>query len=287
MNQNGGIMLFGLGAPKAGTSWLHGYLAGHPEVFVPPLKEMHFFNAVDAGPQARLNKMAEKRRSVEKRLVKHGKAEFSLQDLDDVKELIEIGSDRAYLRFMQDRADGQKVMADITPAYGLLSLERLKAMQAMTESRFIYLMRDPVSRLWSHVRMNAVRKMRKAGKGEVEAECKRILDKALSGKLPKLLARSDYSAVLTKLKQLEPSRVLIAFYEDLFTNETVQRICDFLGIAMKPADFATRVNEGRAAVLMAEPDRVRAAVYLKPQYAAVQAHMGRLPESWKQNAGVA
>lgn len=280
-------MLFGLGAPKAGTSWLHGYLAGHPDVFVPPLKEMHFFNSVDSDPQVRLKKMAEKRRGVEKRLAKHGKAEVSLHDLDEVKALIENGSDNAYLRFMQDRSDGSKVMADITPAYGLLSLERLKSMQAMAESRFIYLMRDPVSRLWSHVRMNAVRKLRRAGKGDVEAECHRILDKALSGKLPKLQARSDYAAVLNKLSQLEPARVLIAFYEDLFTNETVQRICDFLGIAMKPADFATRVNEGRAPIPLAATDRVRAATYLKPQYAAVQAHMGRLPESWKQNAGVA
>ena len=287
MSANGGIMLFGLGAPKAGTSWLHGYLAGHPEVFVPPLKEMHFFNAVDEGPQARLTKILEKRRAVVKRIAKHGAAEVSLSDLDDVKALIEDGTDAAYLDFMRSRSGGRKVMADITPAYGLLSLERLKAMQAMGESRFIYLMRDPVSRLWSHVRMNAVRKLRKTGKGDIQHECRSILDNVLSGKLPRLQARSDYASVLKKLLMLEPARVLIAFYEDLFTNKTVQRICDFLEIAMKPADFATRVNEGRATIPLAAADRARAAQYLKPQYAAVQAQMGRLPEAWKQNAGEA
>lgn len=287
MSQNGGIMLFGLGAPKAGTSWLHGYLAGHPDVYVPPLKEMHFFNAVDDGPERRLLKLAEKRAATAKRLSAKGKAKVSLTALDDVSQLIADGTDAAYLDYMQSRRGECKVSADITPAYGLLSVERLKSMQAMADSRFIYLMRDPVARLWSNIRMNAVRKIRAAGKGSVKRECKSIFEKALSGKLSALQARSNYATVLGKISQLDPARVLIAFYEELFTNETVQRICDFLEIAMKPADFELRVNEGRAAIPLVATDRARAAAYLKPQYVAVQAHMGRLPEGWKQNAGVA
>ena len=35
----------GLGVPRAGTTWLHELLGGHPEVFVPQLrKEVHFFD---------------------------------------------------------------------------------------------------------------------------------------------------------------------------------------------------------------------------------------------------
>jgi hypothetical protein len=33
----------GLGAPKAGSTWLHHCLAAHPGVFVPPEKELHYF----------------------------------------------------------------------------------------------------------------------------------------------------------------------------------------------------------------------------------------------------
>lgn len=33
----------GLGAPKAGSTWLHHSLAAHPGVFVPPEKELHYF----------------------------------------------------------------------------------------------------------------------------------------------------------------------------------------------------------------------------------------------------
>lgn len=33
----------GLGAPKSGSTWLHHNLDRHPEVFVPPEKELHYF----------------------------------------------------------------------------------------------------------------------------------------------------------------------------------------------------------------------------------------------------
>ena len=42
---DGRTMILGVGAQKAGTSWLFDYLAGDPAIFAPPLKEMHFFNA--------------------------------------------------------------------------------------------------------------------------------------------------------------------------------------------------------------------------------------------------
>ncbi|MBB3911557.1 sulfotransferase domain-containing protein [Sphingomonas desiccabilis] len=33
-----------LGAQKCGTTWIHHVLSQHPEVFIPPAKELHFFN---------------------------------------------------------------------------------------------------------------------------------------------------------------------------------------------------------------------------------------------------
>ncbi|NIJ43343.1 hypothetical protein FHS78_003657 [Parvibaculum indicum] len=38
--------ILGVGAQKAGTSWLHDYLERRPEVFMPsPWKELHYFDA--------------------------------------------------------------------------------------------------------------------------------------------------------------------------------------------------------------------------------------------------
>jgi len=282
MQREDGKFLFGLGAPKAGTSWMHGYLAAHPEVYVPPVKELHFFNAAEDGPGDRLKKLDAKYA----RTLKRGRVGYpTLDELSDIQALLADGTDTAYRHYMYDRAEGRQVMADITPAYGLLSKERLLDMQAIGESRFVYLMRDPVSRLWSNIRMNARRIVRRTG-AELSLTCKKLLKKALLGKLPSLQARCDYRSVLENIAALTQKNVLIAFYEELFTNETVTRICDLIDVAVMPAKFDQRINEGHA-VAMTESDRARAAHYLKPQYTAVQAHMGRLPDAWKQNAGVA
>ncbi|MDG1737398.1 MAG: sulfotransferase, partial [Paracoccaceae bacterium] len=256
MQRDGGIFLFGLGAPKAGTSWLHGYLAAHPDVYVPPMKELHFFNSVDGNLAGRLSKLDEKRAKIEDRIERGVELPTKLDELQDVRSLLEDGSDAAYRTYMTERADARAVMADITPAYGLLSLERLLEMQAMGKSRFIYLMRDPVARLWSNVRMNAVRIVKKSG-DDLSATCNALLQKVLGGKSPALQARCDYASTLKNIANIDPKRVLIAFYEELFTNETVTRICDFLEIAMMPAKFGQRVNEGLA-VTMSEADRVSA-----------------------------
>ncbi len=66
-------------------------------------------------------------------------------------------SGAAYLDYL-GAGQGAAVVGDITPAYGLLSVERLRAMAALGETRFLYILRDPVARLWSHVRMIAGRR---------------------------------------------------------------------------------------------------------------------------------
>jgi hypothetical protein len=59
--------LFIVGAPKAGTTSLYGYLAGHPEVFMCPSKEpMYFCPDVRSGPGAyRLNYPSDEARYLE------------------------------------------------------------------------------------------------------------------------------------------------------------------------------------------------------------------------------
>ena len=39
-----------IGAPKAGTTWLHTHLARHPHIWLTPQKEMHFFDRAPAYP---------------------------------------------------------------------------------------------------------------------------------------------------------------------------------------------------------------------------------------------
>jgi hypothetical protein len=39
-----------VGAQKTGTSWLYQQLAEHPDFWMPPLKELHYFNQLSRTP---------------------------------------------------------------------------------------------------------------------------------------------------------------------------------------------------------------------------------------------
>ena len=60
---NGRTLFIGLGAMKAGTSWVSEYLRGHPGVYHSPIKEMNFFNKLaqnplsSIGPDFRMRRM--------------------------------------------------------------------------------------------------------------------------------------------------------------------------------------------------------------------------------------
>jgi hypothetical protein len=53
-------LMFGLGATRAGSTWLYRYLAGHPECALPRVKELHYFSTLDLGGRQRQLKRLDK-----------------------------------------------------------------------------------------------------------------------------------------------------------------------------------------------------------------------------------
>ena len=45
-----GRAFLGIGAARSGTTWLHENLRHHPQVWVPPAKELHYFDLLRHGP---------------------------------------------------------------------------------------------------------------------------------------------------------------------------------------------------------------------------------------------
>jgi hypothetical protein len=80
-----------------------------------------------------------------------------VEDCDDWMECCERKRATRRLPGYPDRGRrGQRMVADMTPAYALVSEERLRGDGRRRGRRAVlYLVRDPVERLWSHVRMIA------------------------------------------------------------------------------------------------------------------------------------
>jgi len=279
-------LLFGIGATKAGTSWLHDYLAGHPECRLSLLKELHYFDSIDAG--RREKRAIEVDAMIESFAGRAGRGDnrdyrrAMLADLRAWAPVARAGDEAAYLDFLRAGAgDTARVVGDVTPSYGMLSAERLARMAQMAPAvRFVYLLRDPVDRLWSHVRMIARRRNADASPQELAAAAGRILRRALRGKEDHIIARGDYAGALARLWQAtEPRQRLVLFFEELFRQPTIDRLCAFLGLTAHPADFDRQVHAGVAAGLNGNL-RAEATAFLTPQYDAVNTYMGRVPGAW-------
>ncbi len=287
--------LFGVGATKAGTTWLYRYLAGHPDCHLRSVKELHYFDALEGGfdRQIKVNRDKAARQAERVATVAGEKAGQMRRSLADVRDWLAVLDRRcedlpAYRAYLEAGLGSRRLVGDITPAYAGLSADRLRGMAALAaDVRFVYLLRDPVARFWSHVRMVAARS--RAGKADLAAECARVFDRVLAGEPSEIAKRSDYKGTMQRLDAaVDPRRLLVMFMDHLISLPGVSRLCDFLGIGVLAANVAARVHEG-APLAMTPVQATRARDWLAPQYAYVAARFPDMPQGWRvtHDGGVA
>ena len=279
------VVFLCIGAAKAGTSWLHRQLASHPECHFRSLKELHYFNAIDTG---HLNRELDKHRHVHAQMLARLAEGRRISDdmaarMTDRAQWLDVLESKtedqdAYLRYLNAGAGDAKVVGELTPAYALLSEDRLRNMSQMApDVRLLFLMRDPVERLWSHIRMMAGRR---DPDGIVTARrCNNIFNRVLSGEEDQIVRRSDYAATLTKITRAIPGKkLLIEVFENMTAGDGYKGLCSFLGVKAMPID-PTTVHAGQA-LAMSDEQRYAAEKWLQPQYEAAAEVLGRMPSAW-------
>lgn len=285
-------VLFCVGATKAGTSWLYEHLSAHPDCHFRTIKELHYFQLTAPGQfGAALRRLQGEIDGLKARLTgaaaaQRARIERRLADLRDWRRVLqrrETDLD-AYRAFLTEGQGDRRLVGDITPAYALLDADRLALLpQVAADTRVVYLMRDPVARLWSHVRMIAQRVAPAGFAAEARALLARIVAGDLAGEGAGIAARGDYAAILPRLaRAFDPARLLVLFYEEMLTLSGLARLSEFLGIRPLPADLDRRVHEG-IALRMTEDESRAARVWLRPQYDYVSAKFPSLPKAWRAN----
>src|SRR5438874_12032199 len=122
--QQAGPDFFCIGAQKGGTGWLYDQLRSHPDFWMPPMKEIHYFD--------RLNKAAENppERSLPYARTESDRFEIArtrARDdrdrgfLDEIDKLFRLRSIdlESYARLFAKK--GTLLSGDITPGYSILS----------------------------------------------------------------------------------------------------------------------------------------------------------------------
>lgn len=280
-------ILFCVGATKAGTSWLYSWLHDHPECHLRSIKELHFWDHVDGADDFWLKDLRASRerlftQSAEARAdaIRQSNVERRIDDTDALIAVLESADEGAYLHYMLAGAGEARLVADLTPAYSLLSEERLAHMASLPEARMLFILRDPVERLWSHVRMIATR--RANDPSEIPDRANAILGRVCRGAETHISARGDYTAIVPKLRRAVPeSRLCLTFFEDMLGEAELTRIARFLTITPRPANPAP-VHEGTS-LPMTDAQKELAREHLAPQYAFARSAFGTLPDAWTAN----
>ena len=283
-------MFFCAGAVKAGTSWLWQYLRGHPECAVRAVKEVQYFDKLEEGTLGALAQRLRREIAALKAEIEGGDCRnpaWTRELLSAKREILKFVRDEAprdaeYLAYLTRHAGGRKLVADMTPEYGLLPAERLRDLAALApDVRFLFVMRDPVQRLWSHVRM-LVRRAGATG-ADFAPACADRFDAVLAGRAPDVTVRGDYRGIVGRLKAaVTPQRLMFAFYETLLTEPGIRDLTRFLGIAEHRPDLGRRMHEGTKLDMTAS-QRLRAFDWLADQYDFVAGAFG-VPAAWDTRA---
>ena len=287
-------LLFGMGAGKAGTTWLHSYLSSHPECACPSVKEVNYFS------QLYLPEFSKRQRKMAKKYRRHrwslplsfgalhekNRRELEYYEFISDADLVRDTTHSKYLEFLASSWQGEPVISDITPSYALLGRDRIAEMASVIpHTKFVFSMRDPVERLWSYVKTQNKRKGRNKRKARLGGNflAQRLMDRILDSGPAKFPRNSDYCFTVTELDAAVPqSDLLYQFTETVFESGNVDALTEFLGIRPFAADTGTRVNPGRRFGL--DDERVaRACRYLADQYRFIFDRFGdTVPQVWRE-----
>lgn len=262
---------------------------------MPAVKEAHYWDTFD--PEVRDQQTTRYRvrlrelrdMKVEAREAGQGwKVKNMDRRINEMKGLLAVlegdrAGDTAYRAWLIEDRGTPQLVADMTPSYATLPDDILARMISLSpKAKVVFLIRDPLDRLWSHIRMQA-RRQRQAHE-VYEKKANNILYRMLNRNQERhILRRGDYPSIIRRLRRVVPEDQLrVQFAEDLFTLEGVSTICDFLGIAPVAAEVKTTVHEGPE-VVMLDKLRPRAAGLLEEHYEWVARNIGPLPQRWQDN----
>lgn len=152
----------GIGAQKSGTTWLHRNMNTHPEIWMPTRKELHYFDEKikDASLPVLRTRLLGKRpadqrwRKQLKNRIRIDVKQRSVSELrQDLHYFLRRPGDEWYSKLFEPGRG--MVKGEITPAYSMLEPDMISHVHSlMPETRLIFMMRNPIERVWSHNVMN-------------------------------------------------------------------------------------------------------------------------------------
>lgn len=204
-----------MGAAKAGTTSLYNYLNGHPDIYMSPVKEPHYFSGLGTYPGSGI----------------------SIRTMDDYQALF-------------SGVNGEKAVGEASPSYLSSETAPYNIKKAIPDARIIIVLRNPVERAYSHYNMNlrlgsaVVRPFIKAVEQDYAKAEKGWWVSAMYVELGLY-----YEQVKRYLDVFSDKNVRVYLYDDLVKDpaDMMKDIFHFLGVNPSyTPELGKRFNEGAA-----------------------------------------
>ncbi|PHQ26356.1 hypothetical protein CLH62_01795 [Marinobacter guineae] len=212
-----------IGAQKAGTTWLYDQLVHHPEIWLPVIKELHYFNF--ARPHPELAGIEEYPWGGSISRMRFLKERPSLETLLWLLRYNFKSKDAAWYRSLFPK-DDFRIRGELTPAYSTLDEEGVRYVYESVPDhcRIFMILRDPVERAWSGLKMNYRWRNEKIGE-DIESLRRAMLK-------PTNQIRSSYSNTVPTWERQFGDRFRLFFYQDLVNDPKsfLASILDFLQV---------------------------------------------------------
>jgi len=278
----------GIGAQKAGTTWLSHNLESHPEIWMPKNKELHYFDDRindSRNPVPRIygkltgsdHASRRWRRQVKRRLRAHWNRSPGRDLLWDLKYYAGAPNDGWYVSLF---APGRgKVKGEITPAYSVLPLSDVAHVHNLApEARIIFMLRNPIERAWSQF----VMRLDRSGQRELGLTRYKKLLRNIEREGSR--SRTNYLRALESWSAFYPEeRIFVGFLEDIHFHpeQLLANVYRFLGVdtSFRPRGFGEKVHARSSGRMTSDAAVYLAGLYRK-ELSRLSEHFGGYASFW-------
>jgi hypothetical protein len=262
-----------IGAQRAGTTWLYTVLDRHTAFWLPPIKELHYFD-----DPLRLNR-TRYYQFMRMRLVVGARLRRPLTGWD-VRYFFSKRSDAWYRSLFAPARTRGLIGGEFTPTYATLDEAAFRRMRNVNPAvKFLFIMRDPIMRSWSSI----MKSRKKHGANDVLSTEAAIAHANRTG----VVEKSSYVPTIEKLERVFPrEQIHYAFFDDIASSPKIflARILSFLGVdPLNPLPVIPAGPVGSSAAGMRPPvefERHLAAQYLDDVCSLCQRFDGP-PHLWR------
>src|SRR5690349_22303741 len=175
----------GVGAPRTGTTWLSSNLRRHPEIWMTPVKEVHYFDkrhlkrSDNPFYQRHLRKRMRRYRKLDtyRKAIRPGDSGFLRNARWDAHFFLPKRDNDWYQGVF--RPEPGQIAGEITPAYSTMKVRVVKEIHGINpDMRIIYLLRDPIERSRSSALMSLSKRAGRPPESIADAELMRHFEGA-------------------------------------------------------------------------------------------------------------